>query len=511
MPKTVGQSILKRVMFTLSMLRGIKGHFSPSLRKYYGMRGGSTCTNSVSGRQYDRRVFLAVGSNLGDRFANIYNAIDILCENEQAKLVQTSFLHETEPMYVEDQPSFLNGAVTIETNLDPHELLREIKIVEQKLGRDFDEIRNGPRKVDLDILVYQTRRQGQWESDPTLNTDNLIIPHPRIEERSFVLTPLMELVGQDFQLPQANGCLSEIKKKLETGGPITRVLPLKRGRLLRFNETIVMGILNVTPDSFSDGGKWTASLRASVKRALEMQRQGALIIDIGGESTRPGADEVHIEEEIKRTIPCIQAIRRESDIAISIDTRHSAVARAAIQAGADIVNDVSGGTTDPDMFTTVADLGVPMIIMHMRGTPKTMQSMTDYIDVVKEVGESLARLSKAARKAGIHRWLQVVDPGIGFAKDLSGNLLLLKRLSEIRDHTFNLPLLIGTSRKGFIGKITGVDAPEDRDFGTVASCVAALASGDQLRSSCNADIVRAHNVEATKNAIDVLDAIKRAS
>ena len=160
-----------------------------------------------------------------------------------------------------------------------------------------------------------------------------------------------------------------------------------------------------------------------------MESEGARIIDIDGESTRPGAKEIEVEEQIRRTIPVIQIIREVSAIPISSDTRHAAVARAAVEAGADIVNDVSGGTFDDDMFATVAELGVPIILMHMRGTPETMQSMTEYEDVVAEVVVALLGRSRQAEKAGIPRWMQVLDPGIGCAKHLRGNLLLLKHFS----------------------------------------------------------------------------------
>lgn len=196
-----------------------------------------------------------------------------------------------------------------------------------------------------------------------------------------------------------------------------------------------------------------------------------------------------------------------SDIPISIDTRRADVARAAVHAGADIVNDVSGGTFDPEMLSVTAELGVPMVLMHMRGTPETMQSMTDYEDVVEDVAESLRRQSVVAEEIGIHRWIQIVDPGIGFAKDLQGNLSLLRYLPVIRKHLDNLPVLLGTSRKGFIGKLSGVADPVDRDPGTIASCVAALClEGPQKQSSCN--IVRVHNVEAFVQAAAVMDAIR---
>jgi dihydropteroate synthase len=197
----------------------------------------------------------------------------------------------------------------------------------------------------------------------------------------------------------------------------------------------------------------------------------------------------------------------ESDIPISIDTRRAHVAKVAVGAGADIVNDVSGGMFDPTMLATVAELGVPIVMMHIRGTPETMQSMTEYDDVVYNVAASLNERSQAAESAGIQRWMQVLDPGIGFAKDLQGNLLLLKSMPEIRSITGNVPLLLGTSRKGFIGKLSGVADPKDRDPGTVASTVAAICISEQA-GSCN--IVRVHNVAAVRQGTIVMDAILKA-
>jgi len=278
-------------------------------------------------------------------------------------------------MYVTDQPAFLNGAVELETDLDPHSLLVRIKTIEKDLGRQLNQLRNGPRPVDLDILFYDDI-DGDKKTPIVVNDDDLVVPHPLIQEREFVLAPLAEVAGSDYYHCSQNVTASEMLSSLLKDGTseACRVLPLRDGRMINFNETIVMGILNLTPDSFSDGGKWTASQQLAVDHALQMVKEGAAIIDIGGESTRPGAKEVAIDEQIQRTVPVIQRIRKVSQIPISIDTRHAEVARAAIEAGADIVNDVSGGSFDPNMLSTVADLGVPIILMHMRGTPETMQS-----------------------------------------------------------------------------------------------------------------------------------------
>lgn len=196
-----------------------------------------------------------------------------------------------------------------------------------------------------------------------------------------------------------------------------------------------------------------------------------------------------------------------NDVPISIDTRHASVAKAAIEAGADIVNDVSGGTHDPVMFETVGKLKVPMIIMHMRGTPETMQSMTQYNDVVVDVSSALMKQSEEAEKAGIPRWMQILDPGIGFAKDLEHNLSLLKHSSKMRSLVNEIPLLIGTSRKGFIGKLTGEEIAENRDFGTLASCMACLVGMDGKLAPT---ILRVHNVKGIRQGIHTIEEILNA-
>jgi dihydropteroate synthase len=197
-------------------------------------------------------------------------------------------------------------------------------------------------------------------------------------------------------------------------------------------------------------------------------------------------------------------LEQVSDVPISIDTRHSQVAREAIKAGADIVNDVSGGSFDPLMMKTVASLNVPYIIMHMRGTPETMQNLTKYDNVVRDVSEDLVKQSMKAEEAGIPKWLQILDPGIGFAKDFKQNLALLKYCNEIRELVDYYPLLLGPSRKGFIGKITGETNAKERDYGTVATCI--LGSIGKNRT-LTPTILRVHNVRGVKQATMVMDAV----
>ena len=479
-------------------------------------RGGATFSKHASGAQH-HKAFIAVGSNLGDCFGNIRAGLDLLSEDGSVKVLRTSYLRETPPMYKTDQPSFLNGMVEIETSLAPQELLQRIKFVEKELGRDLEGgERNGPRPLDLDIIMYGTENDG-GRGSLVLESDNLTIPHIGIAERGFVLSPLCDL-SRDTVHPLKNTSVGEMLQTLTEKEEIesrqneqpdaVRVIPLPRERMLTFNETIVMGILNVTPDSFSDGGALKGSVDIAVEQALQMVEDGAGIIDIGGESTRPGAEEVAIQEEMQRTIPVIERIRKVSDVPISIDTRNAAVAKAAVEAGADIVNDVSGGTHDPEMLATVAALQVPMVLMHMRGTPKTMQSMTDYGDVVSEVASSLLERSQEAEKAGIPRWMQILDPGIGFAKDFDGNLTLLKHCGELRSLVENYPILLGPSRKGFIGAITGETVPSERDYGTAAACLAGIFGKDNGKG-CT--ILRVHNVRGIKQAARVMDAIQRQS
>ncbi|ABW68848.1 dihydropteroate synthase [Desulfosudis oleivorans] len=277
-------------------------------------------------------------------------------------------------------------------------------------------------------------------------------------------------------------------------------------RLELGRRTLVMGILNVTPDSFSDGGRFATFDRA-VTHARRMAAEGADILDIGGESTRPFSDPVTEEEEKQRVLPVIERLVKEIDIPISIDTNKASVARAALDAGASIINDVSALTFDSAMAGLAADAGVPVILMHMQGNPKTMQQAPAYEDVTREVMAFLKAAADRAGAAGVDRAKIIVDPGIGFGKNLDHNLTLIKNLSAFE--SLGLPLLIGTSRKAFIRKtLTGpdgqpapVDAPAVR-LGTQATVTAAVLGG--------AHIVRVHDVADAVITVKLADAIKNA-
>lgn len=263
-------------------------------------------------------------------------------------------------------------------------------------------------------------------------------------------------------------------------------------------QTRIMGILNVTPDSFSDGGRYGSEERLQA-RIEELLHDGADIIDVGGESTRPGSEAVSEEEELRRVLPAIVAIRKTSSIAISVDTTKAEVARQALAAGADIINDISGLEADTDMAAAVRKASAQVVIMHMQGRPRTMQEAPHYDDVVAEVNAYLAARIASLEALGIERKDMIVDPGLGFGKTVEHNLSLLRNLSSLRRH--GCPVLIGHSRKSFLGAIVQVREPEERDTAT------ALISGFCARQGM--DILRVHNVAATRQALQLCAALQQ--
>ncbi|MEG3848593.1 dihydropteroate synthase [Microcoleus sp. herbarium19] len=267
-------------------------------------------------------------------------------------------------------------------------------------------------------------------------------------------------------------------------------------------RTYLMGVLNVTPDSFSDGGDFY-TIESAVAQAENMVKSGVDIIDIGGQSTRPGAAEISLAEELDRVVPVVQMLRQKPDIfgsiPISVDTTRADVASAAVAAGADIINDISGATFDSKMLSTAAKLAVPIILMHIRGTPQTMQKLTDYRDLIGEIGEFLESRIAAAVAAGIDKSQIVIDPGIGFAKTYSQNLEILRDLPKFR--FLNCPILVGVSRKSFIGQILNRPEAKERVWGTAAACTGAIAN--------SADILRVHDVKEMHDVCQVADAIFR--
>jgi len=267
-------------------------------------------------------------------------------------------------------------------------------------------------------------------------------------------------------------------------------------------RTYLMGVLNVTPDSFSDGGDFNTT-ESALAQAENMVKSGVDIIDIGGQSTRPGAAEISLTEELNRVIPVVEMLRQKADIfadtPISVDTTRAEVAKAAVAAGADLINDISGATFDSEMLSTVSKLGVPIIFMHLRGTPQTMQKMTDYRDLIGEIGEFLESRIAAAVAAGIDKSQIIIDPGIGFAKTYSQNLEILRELPKFS--FLECPILVGVSRKSFIGQILNQPLAKQRVWGTAAACTGAIAN--------SADILRVHDVREMHDVCQVADAIFR--
>jgi 2-amino-4-hydroxy-6-hydroxymethyldihydropteridine diphosphokinase/dihydropteroate synthase len=390
----------------------------------------------------------------------------------------------------------------VETELDPLPLLDQLQDIENAMGRK-KVIDKGPRNIDLDLLIY---------GDEKVEHERLTVPHIGIPEREFVLRPLAELIPtkaiysstpwklvQDFlnEIPPGSEPLSTLTPICATVQPLNA---LKANR-----KTQVMAILNITPDSFSDGGIHTPdSLRDTV---LAFVRGGATMIDIGGQSSAPGTPEVSAEEETNRVLPVIELIRSlpgTREVAISIDTYRASVAEAAVRAGADIVNDISAGLLDPDMLSTMARLGKTVCLMHMRGNPGTMNKLNDYPEgLIPTIARELLERVAAAEAAGVRKWRIILDPGLGFAKIGEQNLHLLRHFDELRTWPGleGFPWLIGSSRKSFIGRFTGVPRPMDRVFGTATTVAAAVQGG--------ADIVRVHDVVEMGQVVKMADAIWR--
>jgi dihydropteroate synthase len=263
----------------------------------------------------------------------------------------------------------------------------------------------------------------------------------------------------------------------------------------------VMGVVNVTPDSFSDGGDYF-SVDSAIAHGLQLARDGAAVLDVGGESTRPGAAPVDADEELRRVMPVVRTLASDAGVPVSIDTAKASVAEAALAAGASIVNDVSGGAADARMYDVVAAAGAGYVAMHMRGTPRTMQHEATYDDVVADVGRELRARIDAALAAGVCADALLADPGIGFAKNAGQNLELLRALPQIAVRA-GVPLLVGASRKSFLGALLGELSVGERDEATLATTVWCFTTG--------AAMVRVHDVASSVRAAQLLDVMERAT
>lgn len=310
--------------------------------------------------------------------------------------------------------------------------------------------------------------------------------------------PREAIEGLCLKMGEGDPCASAIRLSLSRHFAPAPPMDLPGGRRLSFGErTLIIGVLNVTPDSFYDGGRYAAR-EAALRRASELIEEGADLLDLGGESTRPGASPVSAQEEMDRVLPLIEALRR-APVPLSIDTTKAKVAEAALACGAALVNDVSAFRHDSQMVEVIARHQAGAIAMHMRGEPRTMQEDPRYTDVVAEVIEVLQAAISSAVRAGVREERIFVDPGIGFGKTLGHNLFLLRNLRQLR--ALGRPIAVGPSRKSFLGKITG-KPPEGRLFATVASVAQAVLAG--------ADAVRVHDVAGARDAARVAEAIRAA-
>jgi dihydropteroate synthase len=306
------------------------------------------------------------------------------------------------------------------------------------------------------------------------------------------------LIPKLQQYPNLNSLGQSIRETLENLSKTQYTIQCRKRTLTLGKRTLLMLILNVTQDSFSDGGLFFDKGNA-VSYGLKMVEEGADIIDIGGESTRPGSKRIELEEELRRVVPVIESIAKEVDVPISIDTYKSTVAERAIEAGAEIINDISGLHFDPALAKVAAKGNIPLILMHIRGTPETMQKNVHYDSLFSEILQYLRDSIQRAESAGLDPGQIIIDPGIGFGKTLEDNLLILRNLYEFR--ILGKPILLGTSRKSFIGKILNAEV-DDRLEGTLSSMAIGVLNG--------AHIIRSHDVLQAKKALAVADAIRLA-
>lgn len=494
-------------------------------------------------------AYIAFGSNQGEPIKNIHRAMELLAKS--VTIEATSSMYISKPMYHTDQPDFYNGVVKVSfADYCPQNLLRILKEIEyshMSRVKDFD---NGPRIIDLDIILYDS---------VSINIPELTIPHKSMLERTFVMQPLCEIILPSFIHPvSAEPLYSHLfqllksipKSEIQESSHLCQIVPVPRSNdksnSLVFDNlnqnipAIIMGILNITPDSFSDGGShFGKDLSKVVDTARKMIHDGALILDIGGASTRPGSTPPSISEELQRIIPVIKAIRESTDAALSkclilVDTYRAEVAQASLEAGADIINDISAGVYDERIFDVVAKYQCPYIASHTRGSTETMLQFAEYKDswnedlhegflatgtslsthppVIMGVARELSLQLLKAFKRGVKKWQVIIDPGFGFAKNTSHNLILIRNAAMLKryfiqatpDSYFTMSgmaMLMGPSRKKFLGSVTGENDASKRVTSTAALVVACVQQ--------DVDIVRVHDVREMKIAVDVANAIYR--
>lgn len=435
-------------------------------------------------------VLFSLGTNLGDRHHNLRRAIAGLTRLTSINAVSPTY--ETAPWGVTDQPDFYNLCLKAETTLHPVALLDAVKRLEQEIGRE-NNVRWGPRLIDIDIIAVD---------DDVLDLPRLTIPHSELTERAFVLVPLAD-IAPDWQHPISNLPISTLLTAINTSS-VTQVQP--QHNFVWGSRTYVMGILNVTPDSFSGDG--ILDERGIIAQALRFVADGADILDVGGESTRPSGDVVSAEIEQSRILPIIRALRQVTDVPISIDTYRASTAKMALETGANWVNDIWGLQHDPAMAHVVAEADCPIVIMH-NGRNRERQKKEDgaggyygyfhYDDLIGEVSAELQQSIDLALNAGVRPANIIIDPGIGFGKTGDQNLALLNQMDALK--ALGYPILLGTSRKGFIGHTLGGLPAQERIEGTAATTAIGIDRG--------ADIIRVHDVRQMARVARMTDAIIR--
>lgn len=441
--------------------------------------------------QSSHTVFLGLGSNVGDRHANLMDAIAGL--RRYIRDLKISSIHQTKPEGHLDQDTFLNAVVQGTTAMSPHELLAANQNLEKEIGR-IKRFRNGPREIDIDILFYDDLIMEPVNSSNShvQAQAKLQIPHPRITERIFVLEPLVELAPYYIH-PVKNRMTHELLTDLR--------LPSKV-------RTKIVGILNLSPESFA--GEFCTDIDATVARAVSMVKEGADIIDIGAQSTRPGSVRLSLDEELRRLQGAISTIKKVlPDMPISIDATRPECVRLALDEGVDMVNDISGGRMNEIESNTehIVDMvtkhprgrDIQYILTHSQGSFDELHKKYSYENIIKDLKEYFIQVIKELTEKGLSRDQIILDPGIGFSKSGEQNMEILRRLHKL--HEIGLPLYIGISRKKFIGTLIKDINPEaerdpkERDIGTTILHAHCFRSGVAY--------IRTHNISQAKQCLEI--------
>ena len=443
----------------------------------------------------DHEALIALGSNLGDRAAHLHQAVQAL--GTIGKVADTSFLYETDPVLLEDQPLFFNAACRLLTPLGPRELLRALQRIEHDMGR-VKTVRYGPRTIDLDLAFF---------GDCILDDLPFIqLPHYQATQRDFVLEPLCDMVP-DFINPQTGLTLQAEWDSL--GRPrLPQILPVGRQIWRLQEQTRVVGILNVSPESQLAPGRIPEDADSRVafqQRIAQMEEDGADLVDIGAQTSRPHHALIPVAEEVRRLTLALTLAREVTDRPLSTDTFRSAAAKAALDCGADMINDVWAGRFNPELLDMSIQAGVPHVFVHnnlclqdpeypgrLRNLPLFSPQGNVAVAVRQDLEESLA----TARRKGQCRWLQVADPGLGFGKNWEQNAALLRDFGAGPEWKY--PVMLGPSRKGFIRQLVASTAQSPVRAGSLAAAVVA---------SQRAHMVRVHDVAETVSALRVADAI----